>query len=99
MELFKEGFIPDAIINYTILKSYQNPPQKIFYLKDAISWFDIKNISKEPKEFDYEELRYLNREHIKLIDDKKLSNFFGFADVNIGKLAKLYLKDVAHLMN
>jgi len=42
-------------------------------------------------------LRFLNKEHIKLIDDKSLSRVFGFADVNIGKLAKLYLDDCSTL--
>jgi len=97
IELFKEGFIPDAIINYILLESYQNPPEEIFYLKDAISWFKVENISKEPKEFNIERLKFLNREHIRLLDEKALSRFFGFADVNIGKLAKLYLGECSTL--
>ena len=96
-ELFKKGFIPDAIINYIILESYKNPPKEIFYLKDVIEWFEVKNISNEPKEFDIERLKYLNREHIKLMDNRELSRVFGFADENIGKLAKLYLTECSTL--
>jgi len=96
-ELFKKGFIPDAIINYIIAQSYKNPPTEIFYLRDAISWFEIENISTKPIEFDYEKLKFFNREHIKLIDDMSLSRLFGFADVNIGKLAKVYLKEYSTL--
>jgi len=98
-ELFKEGFIPpDAIINYLLLVGYRDTPKEVFYLKDAIEWFSLDNISKEDIEFDIEKLKYLNREHIKLMDDRELSRVFGFADVNnIGKLAKLYLEDSSTL--
>ncbi|CAA6821914.1 MAG: Glutamyl-tRNA(Gln) synthetase (EC, partial [uncultured Sulfurovum sp.] len=43
--------------------------------------------------FDISKLRYINREHLRLMDDKKLSTLFGFADADIGKLAKVYLEE------
>ncbi len=89
--LFRDGFIPDAIINYIILKSYRSTTKDIFYLHEAISWLKLEDISLEREEFDIELLRYLNREHIKLMDNIELSRVFGFADVNIGKVIKLYL--------
>ncbi len=95
--LFKLGFIPDAIVNYLILLEYKNAPKEIFFLQDAIEWFSLENISKEPIEFDINRLKEINREHLKLIDNKELSKIFGFADSNIGKLAKLYLQEATTL--
>ena len=92
-ELFEEGFIPDAILNYLLLLGNADAPKEIFTLPDAIEWFDINSFSKEVVTFDLEQLRSINREHLKLIDDKKLSTLFGFADAEIGKLAKLYLQE------
>jgi glutamyl-tRNA synthetase len=89
--LFEEGFIPDAILNYLVLIGNSNTPKEIFTLPEAIEWFDLNGISKEPISFDISKLRFINREHLKLIDDKRLSTLFGFADADIGKLAKLYL--------
>jgi glutamyl-tRNA synthetase len=89
--LFEEGFIPDAILNYLVLIGNSNTPKEIFTLPEAIEWFDLNSISKEPIRFDISKLRFINREHLKLIDDKRLSALFGFADADIGKLAKLYL--------
>ena len=91
--LFEQGFVPDAILNYLILVLNPNAPKEIFRLPDAIEWFELKNIPTTAKHFDFEKLQYLNREHLKLIDDKLLSTLFGFADANIGKLAKVYLKE------
>jgi len=92
-ELFEQGFIPDAILNYLLVLGNPNAPKEIFTLPDAIEWFDLSSISKSALEFDLEKLRLINREHLKMIDDKKLSTLFGFADADIGKLAKLYLQE------
>ncbi len=96
--LFEEGFLPDAIINYLLLPSIPilnnaDAPQEIFTLPEAIAWFKVENISNAAVAFDIEKLRFINREHLKNMDDKALSTLFGFADADIGKLAKLYLED------
>ncbi|CAA6827553.1 MAG: Glutamyl-tRNA(Gln) synthetase (EC, partial [uncultured Sulfurovum sp.] len=86
--LFEEGFMPDAILNYLILLDNPQAPKEIFTLPEAIKWFDLNNISTTSLTFDISKLRYINREHLRLMDDKKLSTLFGFADADIGKLAK-----------
>lgn len=93
--LFEQGYIPDAILNYLLLIGYKNAPKEIFKLPEAIEWFKLENISKSSVEFDIEKLNIINREHLKEIDDKELSKLFGFADADIGKLAKLYLKELS----
>jgi len=91
--LFQEGFIPDAILNYLLLLGYKDAPKDIFTLPEAIEWFNLENISKTSVPFKIEELKRINRMHLERIDDKELSKLFGFADADIGKLAKLYLKE------
>ncbi|MEA3457035.1 MAG: glutamate--tRNA ligase [Campylobacterota bacterium] len=90
--LFSEGFIPDAIINYLLLPGNKTP-EEIFTLPDALEWFKLENISKSPVRFDIDKLLFINREHLKQMDDKKLSTLFGFADADIGKSAKIYLEE------
>jgi glutamyl-tRNA synthetase len=91
--LFEEGFIPDAISNYLLLLGNSKAPKEIFTLPEAIKWFDLNSISKSSAKFDIDKLRFINREHIRMMDDKQLSTLFGFADEQIGKLAKLYLEE------
>lgn len=88
--LFAQGYIPDAIINYLLQLGYKTP-KDIFTLPEALEWFSLEDIAKNPATFDEEKLRFINREHIKMMDDRRLSMLFGFADVAIGQLAKSYL--------
>ena len=90
--LLGEGFLPEAISNYLILIG-NNLPQEIFTLAEAVEWFDLNNISTSPARFDIDILRDINREHLKLLDAKELSRYVGFADEEIGQLAKIYLKE------
>jgi glutamyl-tRNA synthetase len=92
--LLEQGFIPDAILNYLLLlENESSTPKEIFTLPEAIEWFNIDNISTSPLKFDIEKLRFINREHLRRVDDKQLSTLFGFADADIGKLAKVYLEE------
>jgi glutamyl-tRNA synthetase len=90
--LIDEGFLPVAIANYLVLLGY-NPPKEIFTIEEAIKWFDISKISKAPAKFDINKLKFINREHLKLIDDMRLSKLIGYADEDIGKLAKIYIEE------
>jgi glutamyl-tRNA synthetase len=92
--LFEQGFIPDAITNYLIGLGNQTPTE-IFTLPEALEWFDLSKLSKSPVTFDIDKLRFFNRKHLEMIDDKRLSGLFGFADEDIGKLAKLYLEEAS----
>lgn len=91
--LFEQGYLPDAILNYLLLLGNPKAPQEIFTLPEAIQWFDFNGLSKKEAAFDIEKLQFINREHLKLMDDRQLSTLFGFADADIGKLAKLYLEE------
>jgi glutamyl-tRNA synthetase len=93
--MFEEGFLPDAIINYLLLIGNTKAPEEIFTLPDAIAWFDLQSISKSSAKFDIDKLRFINRNHLERMDDRELSTLFGFADADIGKLAKLYLEEAS----
>ncbi len=87
-ELLQDGFLPDAIINYLL---DLDAKKGIFYLNDAIDFFDIDKLQNKDYIFDINRLKKLNQEHLKRMDSKKLSTIFGFADSDIGNLLKLYL--------
>lgn len=90
--LLDQGFLPEAIINYLILLGNKTPTE-IFSFNDALEWFTLENISKSPAAFDSDKLRFLNREHIKLIEDVELSKRIGYSCASIGKLVKLYTQE------
>ncbi|MBU1658349.1 glutamate--tRNA ligase [bacterium] len=90
--LLEEGYLPSAISNYLILIG-NKPPKEIFDIKEAVEWFRLENISKSPARFDIDKLKFINREHLKNLDSKELSRYVGFADTEIGELAKVYLEE------
>jgi len=92
--LLEEGFLPSAIINYLLLIG-NDTPQEIFSLEEALRWFDLSKISKEPAQFSIDSLRSVNRKHLLKLDDVELSRYVGFADKEIGQLAKVYLDEVS----
>ena len=92
--LFEQGFIPDAIANYLILLGNE-VLREIFTMPEALEWFRLEKISKSPTKFDIEKMRFINREHLKMMDNRQLSTLFGFADADIGKLAKIYLEEAS----
>ncbi|MEA1879447.1 MAG: glutamate--tRNA ligase family protein [Campylobacterota bacterium] len=93
--LLQEGFIPDAIINYLLLLGNTNIDQEVYTLPDAIKWLNLGDISHTEEKFNLEKLRFINAEHLKSMDNIRLSSLFGFADESIGKLAKVYLEEVS----
>lgn len=90
--LIKEGYLPSAIANYLVLMGNKTP-KEIFTLEEAIEWFDIKNVSSSSAKFDIDKLRFINRNHMKKLDDLRFSKILGFADESIGKLGKVYIEE------
>ncbi len=91
--LLEEGYLPSAISNY-LISIGNSSPQEIFTMQEALEWFNLKDISKSPAHFDIDELKLINRQHLKNLDAKELSRYVGFADTEIGELAKIYLEEV-----
>ena len=94
--LLEEGFLPSAISNYLMNLSNTNP-KEVFTLQEAIAWFELKNIADSPARFDINTLKLINTQHLRNLDDKELSRYVGFADVAIGKVAKIYLEEAGTL--
>ena len=94
--LIDEGFLPSAIANYLVVLGNKTP-KEIFTLEEAITWFKIEDISKEALTFDIDKLKFINKKHLEQMDEMRLSKLLGFADLDIGKLGKVYLDEVSTL--
>ncbi|MGI0406783.1 glutamate--tRNA ligase [Helicobacter himalayensis] len=94
--LLEQGYLPQAICNYLIGMGNKTP-YEVFKLQDALEWFDIKNVAKAPVKFDIKRLRYLNREHLKRLNESELALLLQSSDASIGAIAKLYLQEASTL--
>jgi len=90
--LVNQGYLPVAISNYLILLGYKTPVE-IFTLEEAMEWFDINKVSKAAANFDIAKLKFINREHLKIMDELRLSKILGYADKDIGILGKIYIEE------
>ena len=65
------------------------------YLPEAISNYLISTRDiTSPTRFDKQVLQQKNREYLQNLDAKELSRYVGFADEEIGELARMYLEEV-----
>ena len=70
---------------------------EVFKLQDCYEWFDIKYIAKSPVKFDMPRLRFLNREHLKMLNEQEFALLLNSEDASIGALAKLHLQEASIL--
>ncbi|CAD7286456.1 glutamate--tRNA ligase [Campylobacter suis] len=89
--MLETGFMPEAIANYLILLGNKTPVE-IFTIKEAAQWFDISKISRSPAKFDIAKLEHVNREHIKLASDERLSELLEL-DKKFANLARFYTQE------
>jgi glutamyl-tRNA synthetase len=69
-EYLEKTYLPDAILNMISLLGW-NPggEQEIFTRKELIEKFSLDRVQKNPAIFDAGKLDWINREHIKLLDN------------------------------
>lgn len=71
-DLLEQGFIPEAIVNYVALLGWSAPDNReIMSLEELIEVFDYNHINKSPAVFDIVKLRWMNGEHMKMMEDEK----------------------------
>jgi glutamyl-tRNA synthetase len=92
--LLEEGYLPEAISNY-LISTANTLPEEIFTLQDVQEWFDFEMLPHSPASFDIKVLQKINQQHLKRMDATELSRYVGFADSEIGELARLYLDEVS----
>jgi glutamyl-tRNA synthetase len=64
----KEGFLPEALLNYLVRLGWSHGDQEIFSLDEMIELFDIKDINNSASSINPEKLLWLNQQYIKNSD-------------------------------
>lgn len=68
MDLYNEGYLPEAIVNYLALLGWSpDDNQEIFTLDELVKKFDPKRISKSPSSYDVKKLNWVNAHYIKAL--------------------------------
>ncbi len=89
MEYKKEGYLPEALINFLLRLGWSHGDQEIFSMNEMIKLFDPKDINKAPSRFNREKLDWLNSHYIKNSPNERLEKLlrddFGVDIVNHDK--------------
>ncbi|MBE8221535.1 MAG: glutamate--tRNA ligase [Bdellovibrionales bacterium] len=74
-DYIKEGYLPEALINFLCLLGWSHPESKeIFSIQEAAKVFDLKRLNSAPAVFDTKKLLWMNGEYIKKLSPDDLKN-------------------------
>ncbi len=81
----KEGYLPEALVNYLLATSYTNQALgEIYSIQDAIKSFDTQGLSRSPAIYDLKKLDWYNREYMGRLERSVLmENFKKFLNYDL----------------
>lgn len=69
----EQGYLPQALLNYLALLGWSaGDDRQIFTRPELIESFSLDRVAKSAAIFDYQKLRWLNREHLRFYNDLDL---------------------------
>ena len=75
MDLYNEGYLPQAIVNYLVLLGWSPADNReIFTMDELISCFDESRINKSSSQYDVKKLNWFNAHYIKQLSLDELKN-------------------------
>ncbi|MBQ7031504.1 MAG: glutamate--tRNA ligase [Bacilli bacterium] len=76
MDLYNEGYLPDAVVNYLVLLGWSpETNQEVYTMDELVKAFDANRISKSPSSYDIKKLRWFNAKYIKNLSDEDYLKF------------------------
>ncbi len=67
-----EGFLPDAMVNYLARLGWSHGDEEIFSRAQFVEWFNLDHLGRSAAQFDDAKLRWVNAQHLKVMDDEAL---------------------------
>ena len=89
MEYKRDGFLPEALLNFLVRLGWSYGDQEIFSMEEMIKLFDPKDINSAPSRYNLEKLLWLNHHYIKNTPNDKLAKLLKDFDVDIQNHDKL----------
>lgn len=69
------GYLPEALMNYLSLLGWSSPDgREVMEIEEIIKAFELERVGKSSSIFDYEKLKWMNRQHIKKLPLERLVN-------------------------
>jgi len=76
LQFREEGYLPQALFNYLALLGWSPGGKTEILTPDQLKQnFNLKKVSKAAAIFDYQKLKWMNREHLRMLPDSQLVEF------------------------
>ncbi|WP_292660227.1 glutamate--tRNA ligase family protein, partial [Nitratifractor sp.] len=73
MEYKRQGFLPEALLNFLVRLGWSHGDQEIFSREEMLEWFDPHDINKSASSYNLDKLLWLNAHYIKNTPNEKLA--------------------------
>lgn len=73
MEYDKEGYLPEAMVNYLARLGWSHGNEELFTREQLVEWFDTRNLTKSPAQWDPKKLNWVNAHYIKASSNAALA--------------------------
>ncbi|WP_455207836.1 glutamate--tRNA ligase [Kaarinaea lacus] len=80
----KEGYLPEALLNYLVRLGWSHGDQEIFTLDEMIELFDIKDVNSSASSINPNKLLWLNQQYIKNSDPEHIAHHLSWHLGNVG---------------
>ena len=74
MQYLRDGFLPEALLNYLVRLGWSHGDQERFTLDEMIQLFDLDGVNHSPSSFNTEKLLWLNQQYLKDSDPARIAH-------------------------
>ncbi|WP_072679485.1 glutamate--tRNA ligase [Arcobacter sp. LA11] len=83
MDYKRQGYLPEALLNFLVRLGWSNGDQEIFSMKEMLELFNPENINKSASSYNEEKLLWLNSHYIKNVSNDRLASELEFYDCHL----------------
>ena len=73
MEYDKEGYLPEAMVNYLARLGWSHGDDELFTREQLVAWFDTDHLTKSASQWDPKKLNWVNAHYIKRMPEAELA--------------------------
>jgi glutamyl-tRNA synthetase len=88
MQYKKDGYLPEALLNFLVRLGWSNKDQEIFSMSEMLELFDPNNINKSASAYNTEKLNWINSEYIKNSTNDRLEDELKYFDLDLTNIDK-----------
>lgn len=83
MQYKRDGFLPEALLNFLVRLGWSNGDQEIFSIDEMLELFNPNKINKSASAYNQEKLLWLNAHYIKNVTNERLAKELEFFNCNL----------------